>query len=157
VSATLRELRQYLGSLTAILWNLAVEMAVPTLDQYRSGHLGFDLEARLPGSAVPRPATIRLAEIWAPAGISRFHRREYAFDLIDYPRNRRRAFHGHDPDHFAREFGVLVHEHCEENLGAPDCSHYFGLPMDGFQAIDEFTRLWSQPAHLGCAGLPCMG
>jgi hypothetical protein len=104
---------------------------------------------------VPRPATIRLAEIWAPAAIGQFHRREYAFDLIDYPRNRRRAFHGHDPDPFAREFGVLVHEHCEENLGAPDCSHYFGLPMDGFQAIDEFTRLWSQPADLGCAGLPC--
>ena len=75
---------------------------------------------------------------------------------MDHPLGRRRAFHRHDPDHFAREFGVLVHEHCEEELGAETCSHYFGLPVDGFEAIRRFTALWGQPTELACSDLRCM-
>ena len=70
---------------------------------------------------------------------------------------RRRAFHRHDPNRFDRAFGVVVHEHCEEILGRPACDHYFGLPVDAYEAIERFLSSWGQPTPLGCAGLRCMG
>lgn len=154
--ATQHELRQYLGTLSAILWNFGATFPAPTLDEFTTGELGFSFTAVLPGPAIPGSAVIRMAEIWTPGRPGHFDRREYEYDFIDYPLGRRRAFHGHDPDHFAREFGVLVHEHCEERLGSPDCDHYYGLPVDGYRAIEQFTALWGQPAPLGCAGLRCM-
>ncbi len=154
--ASVLEIRRYLGTLAAILWNYGAMFPVPTLDAYGGGELGFSLAARLPGLATPRPAEIRLAEIWKAAKPDGLIRAEYAYDFIEYPLARRRAFHGHDPDHFAREFGVLVHEHCEEHLGAAVCGHYFGLPVTGFEAIRRFTAMWGQPGDLGCDALPCM-
>jgi hypothetical protein len=151
-----RELRQYLGSLSAILWNFGASFPVPTLDLFDSGELGFGFDAVMPGAETPRPAVMRLSETWHPAEPNGYRRLEYVYDFIDYPMGRRRAFHGHDPHHFAQEFGVLVHEHCEERLGEPACQHYYGLPVDGFQAIDAFVRLWGQPTPLGCADLRCM-
>jgi hypothetical protein len=55
-----------------------------------------------------------------------------------------------------RSRGVLVHEHCDEILGAPTCSHYYGLPVTAYEAIDRFLSTWSQPGPLGCAQLRCM-
>lgn len=153
---TLYELRGHLGTLAAILWNYGATFAVPTLDRYDSGEVGFSFSADLPGSATPKPAVIKMAEIWAPERPDDFSRREYAYDFIDYPLDRRRAFHGHDPDYFAREFQVLVHEHCEEHLGSPACNHYYGLPMSGFEAIRRFASIWGQPTQLGCARLHCI-
>jgi hypothetical protein len=153
---TLYELRGHLGTLAATLWNYGATFAVPTLDTYNSGEVGFSFSAELPGSEIPKPAVIRLAEIWALDGPDDFGRREYEFDFIEYPLDRRRAFHGHDPDHFAREFQILVHEHCEEHLGSPACGHYYGLPITGFEAIRQFTSLWGQPVLLGCARLRCI-
>jgi hypothetical protein len=151
--ATLLELRTHLGTLSAILRNYGGTFAVPTLDRYDTGEVGFWFTAELPGSATPKPAAITLAEIWAPGREDEYSRREYAYDFVEYPLNRRRAFHSHDPDHFAREFAVLVHEHCEEHLGSPACAHYYGLPISGFEAIRQFASLWGQPAQLGCARL----
>ena len=153
---TVHELRQYLGDLSTILWNYGGTFPVPTLDAYDTGEVGFSLNADLPGSATPRPAVIKLVEIWAPGPPDDFVRREYEYDFIEYPLDRRRAFHGHDPDHFAREFGVLVHEHCEEYLGVAPCAHFYGLPMSGFEAVRQFASIWGQPAQLGCARLRCM-
>ena len=154
--ATVLEVRNYLGSLSAILWNYGAEFPVPTLDDYGANQVGFELVAELPGVLVPRPAEIKLAEIWGPGRSSGLERLEYEYDFVEHPMNRRRAFHGHDRDWFAQEFGVFVHEHCEEELGAPACSHYFGLPMDGFEAIHAFAALWGQHVPLGCSGLRCM-
>jgi hypothetical protein len=154
--ATRRELQQYLGSLSAILWNYGATLPVPTLDRYDTGGLGFSFMAKMPGPDVPQPAQISMSEVWEPVRRGDFRLRSYAYDFIDHPLNRRRAFHRHDAEHFAREFGVLVHEHCEEQLGAPLCGHYYGLPIDGFQAIGAFTRLWGQPLPLGCDRLACM-
>lgn len=151
-----QELQQYLGSLSAILWNFGAAFPVPTLDVFDSGELGFAFDAVLPGADIPRPAVIRLSEIWQPTQPTGYRRLEYAYDFMEYPLDRRRAFHGHDPDHFAQEFGVLVHEHCEERLGKPMCRHYYGLPVDGFEAISAFVRLWGQTLPLGCADLRCM-
>lgn len=154
--ASLHELRGHLGTLSAILWNYGATFPVPTLHRYDSGEVGFSFSADLPGSATPKPAVIKLAEIWAPGRPDDFSRREYEYDFIEYPRDRRRAFHGHDPDYFAREFGVLVHEHCEEHLGSPACDHYYGLPISGFEAIRQFASLWGRSTQPGCARLRCI-
>jgi len=156
---TQRQLRERLETLATILYRYGATFPVPELERYASGTLRFSFIAELPGSDTPQPATIRLAEIWEPVlatDASDYRRAEYAYDFVDHPRNRRRAFHGHDPDYFAHEFAVLVHEHCEETLGSPDCSHYFGLPVDAFEAIDAFTALWALGGSLGCADLRCM-
>ena len=50
----------------------------------------------------------------------------------------------------------MTHEHCEEALGAPACEHYFGLPVDAYDAVRRFTMLWGQPGPLGCDDLRCM-
>lgn len=154
--ATLHQLRGHLGTLTAILWNYGATLPVPTLHRYDSGEVGFSFAAELPGSATPQPAVIKLAEIWAPGRRDDFSRREYEYDFIEHPLDRRRAFHGHHPDHFAREFGVLVHEHCEDHLDVPVCDHYYGLPITGFEAIRQFAALWGQSTPPGCARLRCM-
>lgn len=156
MTSTLHDLQSYLGTLSAILWNYGATFAVPTIDRYDSDEVGFAFTAELPGPAAPKAAIIKMAEIWAPSGLDAFDRREYEYDFIEYPLDRRRAFHGHDPEHFAREFGVLVHEHCEEDLGSPDCGHYYGLPVDGFEAIRQFASHWGQPTGLGCARLRCL-
>jgi hypothetical protein len=154
--ATVHEVRQYLGTLSTILWNYGATFPVPTLDRYDENAIGFAFSAELPGAAAPRPAEIKLAEFWTAEPARRFRRSEYAYDFIDFPRARRRGFHGHDPDYFARAFGVLIHEHCEEALGSPACDHYYGLPIDGFEAIRRFTSLWEREVQLGCSALPCM-
>ncbi len=153
--ATLYDLRGYLGTLSTILWNYGATFGLPTLDEYDSGEVGFSFGADLPGLATPKAARITLAEIWTHGRSNDFSRLEYEYDFIEYPFDRRRAYHGHDPDHFAREFGVLVHEHCEERLGSPICGHYYGLPISGFEAIRQFSSFWGQPL-LGCADLRCM-
>jgi len=157
VSATLDQLRRYLGGLTVHLRNFGATVAEPALDRYDSGEVGFEFEAHLPGPDSPKPALLRIGEVWAPSG-DRFERREYLYDLIEYPLNRRRALHGHDPEAFARRFGVLVHEHCEEILDRPACDHFFGYPVaNGYEALARLLATWGQPGALGCAELRCMG
>jgi hypothetical protein len=156
--ATLPELKNHLGTLAVILWNYGASFPVPALDQYEdTGNLGFSFMADLAGSDLPGPATIKLAEIWVPGRApGDFDRTEYEYDFVEHPRHRRRAFHMTDRDYYAREYGVLVHEHCEEILGAPTCSHYYGLPVTAYEAIDRFMSNWGQPGQLRCAQLRCM-
>ena len=156
--ATLGELQDHLGTLAVILWNYGAEFPVPTLDEYAdTGSFGFSFSADLPGDALPAPAMIKLSEIWVPGDLARgLDRTEYEYDFVEHPRNRRRAFHSTQRDFYARYFGVLVHEHCEEILGAPTCRHYFGLPVTAYEAIATFTAIWGQPAPLDCADLRCM-
>ena len=155
--ATSGDLRRHLGTLSSILWNYGATFAVPTLDRFDKSEVGFSFAAELPGTALPKPPLIELTEVWAPERHGQYRLAEYAYDFIDYPLARRRAFHRHDPDRFDRAFGVVVHEHCEEFLGQPACNHYFGLPMDAYEAIKRFLSSWGQPTPLGCAGLRCMG
>jgi hypothetical protein len=154
--ATKVELRQYIGTLSAILWNYGASFPVPTLDAYSDGEVGFAITAELSGAADPRPAVLELTETWAPEGRGQYRRVEYAYEFVEFPLGRRRAFHRHDPDYFAREFGVVVHEHCEERIGQPACSHYYGLPIDAYEAIRRFLSAWGQPTLLGCSELRCM-
>jgi hypothetical protein len=156
LTSTLAQLQRYLGGLTVYLRNLGAELPEPILDRYRSGRVGFDLTAVLPGSAVPSPAVILLAERWQPIGDG-FDRANYLYELIDHPFGRRRAFHAHDTEWFAREFGVLVHEHCDEIIGQPMCDHYYGQPVgNGYEALERLLRLWCRPDALGCSDLRCI-
>ena len=155
--ATLPELRIYLGRLAATLWNYGADLPQPTLDPYDDGSYGFAFSATLPGAATPEPPRIKLAETWEPVGHGEYARAEYAYDFLEYPLNRRRAFHRHDEADFLRLFAVVVHEHCEEVLGTPVCRHYMGLPIDGHEAVRRFTILWGQPVPLGCSDLRCIG
>ena len=155
--ATLNELQVHLGRLATILWNYGASFPVPTLDKYEdTGNIGFEFSAELGGSDSPKPAIIKMSEIWESAGPGDFRRREYEYDFVEHPLDRRRAFHGHHPEHFAREFNVLVHEHCEEVLDQPVCDHYYGLPVDGHEAIRRFASLWGQSDPLGCGDLGCI-
>ena len=156
--ATPTDLRNHVGRLAAILWNYGASFPVPSLDAYEdTGNLGFAFTADLAGSDYPGPAIVKLSEIWTPGQAhGQFDRYEYEYDFVEHPLDRRRAFHLTEPEYFAREFGVLVHEHCEEILNAPDCDHYYGLPVTAYEAIDKFTAMWGQPGPIGCAGLRCM-
>ena len=156
MTASLHQIRVYLGTLTATLRNYGASLATPTLNAFETGERGFQFEASMPGPPDPRSTLIRMAELWVPESDSEFRRIEYAYDFIEHPLNRRRSFHGHDPEHFGRQFGVLVHEHCEEVIGRPECSHYYGLPVDGYEAIRRFSIIWGQPGSLGCESLRCM-
>ena len=155
--ATIPELQAYLGDLSAILWNFGAEFPCPTLDPYDDGSHGFVISALLPGSATPKPALIKLMETWEPSREGQYALAEYDYDFIEHPLDRRRAYHRHDAEDFLREFGVAVHEHCEEVLGRPARDHYMGLPVDGYEAIRRFTILWGQPGPLGCSTLRCIG
>jgi hypothetical protein len=155
--ATLDQLRVYLGRLAATLWNYGGEFPQPTLDPYTDGSVGFSFEAVLAGALTPRPTVIKLAEVWEPVRPGEYARVEYAYDFIEHPMGRRRAFHRHDEEHFLRRFGVAVHEHCEEVLAHPTCDHYAGLPIGGDEAIRRFMLVWGQAGPLGCSQLPCLG
>lgn len=156
--ATPTDLRSHVGRLAAILWNFGATFPVPTLDDYEdTGNLGFTFTAELAGVDSPGPAIIKLSEIWAPGQLAgQFDRHLYEYDFVEHPLDRRRAFHMTDPDYYAREFGVLVHEHCEETLNTPACDHYYGLPVTAYEAIVKFTSMWGKPGPLGCATLRCM-
>ncbi len=153
--ATLPQLRLHLGRLAATLWNFGADFPVPTLDAYDSGEVGFSFTANMPGTDVPKAAIIKITEIWAPGAVG-FALVEYDYDSVEYPLNRRRAFHRHSEDAFLRTFGVTVHEHWEESLGKPACDHYYGLPVDAAEAIRRFTITWGQPGPLGCEHLRCI-
>jgi len=71
---------------------------------------------------------LSLDEIWRPIPNRRWERREYTYDLIDRPRNRRRAFHLHDRERGQFRFGTAVHEHCE---GDPRRADVPSLPWAG--------------------------
>ena len=154
--ATRTDLSRRLDALAATLWNLGADFPVPVLQQTTSGVVGFELSALLPGPPPPLAPEIAITERWSPDGRDRFRLREYAYEFIERPLDRRRAFHRHDDAWFLEHHAVTVHEHCEEVIGAPACSHYFGLPIDPFEAIQRFLVQWGQAEPLGCADLRCM-
>jgi len=157
LSESLQQVASYVGGLAVYLRNLGAEVPEPVLDRYDSGEIGFELTADLPGSFDPKPAVVTAQEIWRSAGDGRYERAEYAYDLIDYPANRRRAFHMHDVPEYLARLGVTAHEHCEEVLGKPTCDHYLGLPVfTGYEGLNALLACWSDPGPLGCAGLRCV-
>jgi hypothetical protein len=102
-------------------------------------------------------AEISLDELWRPLPELRWERDEYAYDLIDHGRHRRRGFHVHDRALARARLRSDVHEHCEEVLGEAACAHYLGRELpDGYVAVDLLMAAWLEPGRLGCDGLICL-
>lgn len=156
LAGTLVELQRHVDTIGAILWNQGADVEGPFLVEYDSRGFAFTVAADLPGHVRPRPAAMVLTEVWLPIAPDRYRRTEYAYDLVDHPNARRRAFHAHDRSHFAGEFDTVTHEHCEESLGSPACEHYIGTPLDAYEAIRRLSVLWGHHGPFGCDQLRCM-
>lgn len=154
--ATRAHLRRYVNDVATKLWSLGADLdGEPEALQDASGALRITVRARLPDAGIPRQALIRIDETWRRHG-SEWERDEYAYELVDHPRRRRRAFHRHDAAHFAATHDVLVHEHCEEALGSPTCGHYAGDPViDAYVGVDLLLLAWTDDA-LDCDELRCL-
>jgi hypothetical protein len=153
---TIEDLDRHVARLATIVWNHGAIVEGPHLDEYDDGALVFDLSGDLPGPDRPAPTAVVLRETWMPVATNRYRRAEYAYELIEHPLGRRRAFHAHDRSHFVDTFDVATHEHCEESLGAPTCEHYFGLPVDAYAAVQRLMVAWGRPGPLGCDDLRCI-
>jgi hypothetical protein len=158
VIRSLQGIGEYVGSLAKSVYSRGFDVdATPAIDLYQSGLLAFEIVGTLPGADRARGTEINLQEMWRPLSRDRWTRDEYTYDLVDRPGRRRRAFHLHDRERAEARLGVAVHEHCEETLGEPTCSHYVGRELpDGHVAIDLLVAAWVEPGLLGCDGLRCL-
>lgn len=154
--ATRAQLRRYVADVATELWSLGADLAgEPETLEDATGSLRITVQARLPDAGIPQGALIRIDETWRRRG-SEWERDEYAYELVDHPRQRRRAFHLHDAAHFAAIHHVLVHEHCEETLGSSTCHHYAGEPVsDAYAGVDRLLLAWTDDP-LGCDDLRCL-
>jgi hypothetical protein len=152
---TLAEVRRHVDTLSTILWNHGAEVEGPQLDVHAAG-LTFSLSARMPDAPTPDGAELSIREIWKPTTGGGYRRSEYLYDLVERRFDRRRAFHAHDREHYLDALDVVTHEHCETRLGDPDCEHYYGLPVDAYEAIQQLAILWAQPDAFDCSGLRCI-
>lgn len=154
--ASRRQLEAYLTDLAGHLWSLGADLTEPELLEAGDDVVGFELAGELPGAGVPKPGVIILRERWRTVG-DELERIEYGYELIDHPRERRRAYHLHDVEAYRAAYDVLVHEHCEEPMGTIVCHHYYGEPVtDGYAAFRLLYLAWSDES-MGCDELRCLG
>lgn len=155
-ASTRVELERHIERVATILWNHGADVIGPHLDQYAERAIILEVSGTLPGPVAPRPTDLLVREVWEPTTDERYLRTGYTYDLVDHPNDRRRAFHAHDRAHFVGEFDTVTHEHCEESRGRPTCEHYYGLPIDAYEAIRRLSVLWGHVGPLGCDELRCM-
>lgn len=159
--ATAHELLTYLADLVAHLERFAVTVLPPegdiTLGLEPGGSLVIDLGSRLPVGRRSNDVDLSIFERWRPMGPDRWELDEYTYELLDRDGGYRRAFHRHDVDAFVRAYGRATHEHCEAPLGAVECGHFAGDPVN--DAFDGFTRLydvWVPGGRPDCSALICL-
>jgi hypothetical protein len=150
-------LNQYVIGLAKALDTRGFEVADgPVAEIGATGHVAYSIVGVLDEPAEGR-TEISLDEIWRPLSERRWERREYAYDLLDRPRRRRRAFHLHDRELSEAALRTVVHEHCEEVLGEAACEHYLGRELpDGYVALDLLLAAWVEPGAFGCSELTCL-
>jgi hypothetical protein len=133
---------------------------VPVVAEARiddDGLLAFWIEGTCHEASVGDPAEAVVREIWTPIGDRLWRRAEYAYDLIDRPARRRRAWHMHAIDQARSVLGSTTHEHCEEVLGQPACEPYRGFELANIhEGIALVDAAWTEPGPLGCASLTCL-
>jgi len=154
-------LNQYVIGLAKALYTRGFDIETGPLAEFdAAGHVAYSVVAVLDEARAGGPASrteISLDEIWHPLPERRWERREYAYDLVDRPRRRRRAFHLHDRELSEAVLRSIVHEHCEEVIGQSACGHFLGRHMpDGYVAIDLLVAAWLEPTALGCDALVCL-
>ena len=150
-------LNQYVISLAKSLYTRGFEVDGPAAEFDESGHIVFGVKGTTSTASGNVDAEISLDEVWQPMPARRWERDEYAYDLIDHGRGRRRALHLHDRALAEASLRSTVHEHCEEVIGAPACGHYLGHEIpDGHVALELLTGAWLEPGPLGCDRLVCI-
>jgi len=149
---------RYASRLAKALYTRGLELPeVPTVEIDETDLLSFSIVGFLLDRDYAEATELSLDEIWRPLPDRRWERREYTYDLIDRPRNRRRAFHLHDRERGQVRFGTAVHEHCEETLGEPTCRHYLGRALpNGYMGLDLLIAAWVEPGPLRCGDLICL-
>jgi hypothetical protein len=157
VTFDLPALDRYVVGLAKALYTRGFELpANPSALRDPSGTLRFSILGVIPGSISGADSEIVLEEIWATARDGQWMRREYAYELIDRARHRRRAFHMHDGG-LERRLGVSAHEHCEEELGVSGCQHYVGRELPhGYLGLELLVAAWVESGPLGCDHLTCL-
>ena len=150
-------LDRHIVGLAKALYTRGFELpANPSALRDPSGALRFSINGVIPGPTAGVESEIVLEEIWAPAHGRRWLRREYAYELIDRARRRRRAFRMHDGG-LARRLGVSAHEHCEEKLGRSGCQQYVGRELPHrYLGLELLLAAWVEPGPLGCDSLTCL-
>lgn len=154
------EVDEYVVRLVELLERYGVVLSQPPADadievlEADDGSLSFELIGGLPDGRQPPLATLELREEFRPDKQG-YRRARYEFEVIDRERDFRRAFHLHSPEWFAREYLVVVHEHCERPIGHVRCAHYQGSPIsDGYQGVRVLLETWlADPPD--CRLLPC--
>ena len=122
-----------------------------------TGELSFELCGDLPDSQRPSRSELVVREKFQLAAPDDYVRVAYAYELLDYALDFRRAFHLHDPEWFEREFLVVVHEHCECPIGHVLCGHFEGSPIkDAYGGVMTLMDTWcTEPPD--CSQLQCLG
>lgn len=163
-SATTGDLLGYLADLVERLERYAVTVLPPddgdeiTLGREATGDLVIDLETRLPVPPRTADVVLDLFERWSPAGLDRWSRIDYRYELRHHELGYRRAFHRHDTASFVRLYDVATHEHCESTIGLATCEHYYGEPVaDAFDGFERLYELWLADRTPDCSNLRCLG
>lgn len=152
-------LNQYAIGLAKSLYTRGFDVpAGPVAEFDDTGHVVFGIAGRIANVGGDLDVEISLDELWRPLPERRWERDEYAYDLVDHGRIRRRAFHLHDRALAEARLRSVVHEHCEEVLGSPACDHYLGRALpDAHFALDLLMAAWLEPGELGRDSLVCLG
>jgi hypothetical protein len=145
-------LNQYVIGLAKALYTRGFDLRAGRRAEFdESGDIVFGVRGVIESPTGIVDAEINLDELWRPLPDLRWERDEYAYDLIDHGRARRRAFHVHDRALARARLRSHVHEHCEEVLGETACAHYLGRELpDGYVALDLLMAAWLEPGRLGC-------
>lgn len=156
------EFPDYVGRVVWLLERYGAALIKPGADddlellEDEGGGIGFDLVGELPHSGPSGAPTVEIRESLAPVGDGRYATQRYEYELLDPDGDHRRAFHMHDPDWFARQLYVLVHEHCERPLGHLECDHYAGAPVkDSYAGVVRLIAAWTAGPAV-CASFDCL-
>jgi hypothetical protein len=156
------EFPDYVGRVLWLLERYGAELIKPGADddlellEEEGGGIGFELVGELAHSGASRTPRLEIRESLAPIGDGRYATQRYEYELLDANGDQRRAFHMHDPDWFARELYVLVHEHCEHPIGRIDCDHYAGTPVkDSYAGAVRLIAAWTA-GPMDCASFDCL-
>jgi hypothetical protein len=161
--ARYREVEAYLLGVASLLERHGVVLRDPAdgedlvIREDPTGALSFALVGDLPDAPGAAPAEIAIREQFRPVGPDQYERTGYAHELLDRPRDCRRALHLHSPEWFEREFLVVVHEHCERPIGRSACDHYEGSPVgDAYAGVLALMAIWVGDVP-DCSALRCLG
>jgi hypothetical protein len=107
------------------------------------GRRPIELNADAPGADMPRLASFRYREVFERSG-ERWQLIAYAYEYLDRVRGGRRAYHWHDD---------LIHAHCVDPEAGRTGGHYRAVPLDVFEAHDEFARIYLAGGTVRCDDL----